>query len=673
MQSTKHNSEEAGIVLIVVAFLIVALITLAAIVMNRGYSSIIVSELQAAADASAHSGASTMCSSATCYADVVPSVIATLNNLITHGNLGEDSNFGTAIDITFPGGPTWENAEQTLRVTIQRGRWWPNSIIPPANVHLASDIPNFEPFDRHTGITWQNEYPGIPEFLAANAVRVTIERKEIGFLLSLFSGDTYSKIGDSVAIGGLQGITEVAPFAIPACALLDQNGNYHRRRNCSQDRHFTRADRYCTDPADNDDCNVLPGAQYNIRMIGECEGTLRPWWPEEGFWQDCDWTEFGNLTSWSDLNAAPRCAWVSGRYNDVRDHFGVLGVPNSINATESSIRTKINSANPLYIAKIGDTFAILPNGLQESDSELALANQLNDEFNLGVCKATSTNPTACDGLPEETLRESSHFFLRHPYNWEYFGPVQPSEHRLDINNSYPEQCGCSDASLNKPSSEYANNNDPFDPNYIPTGCTEPCCGSQGLHRPPLAGACNSLIGSFYNGHKGQIINNTSEWTAAGSCKLNNPIGGLIDNIGSGPQTIPRVWRVNIPVIADTRDITQATAGNPIVSCQGINGGTDEPSINSGGAYNIIGFIEANIFDADIGNAPMQIVNIGTSEPECDDLASRFPTSAWGFQGPPNPATGVVTSCNSVRARLTCKPGLIASIEHTGPRSVTIVH
>ncbi len=147
-----------------------------------------------------------------------------------------------------------------------------------------------------------------------------------------------------------------------------------------------------------------------------------------------------------------------------------------------------------------------------------------------------------------------------------------------------------------------------------------------------AGTCNSRIAAATKTSYGGDAN----------C-LHTSVTGM--GFDQGPTGSP-VVRLRVPVIADP--------ANNASSCAGYLGEITDPPVQAGNAYIIIGFIEAVLFDVDIGTPPPD--NLGYDNPNLGGppgpayFNDRQP---WGFS-----PGGVTRNCNVVRMRTSCESRLL---------------
>lgn len=327
---------QCGAIMLLTALVVVILVALVSIVFNVGYSRIIRGEAQAAADAAAHAAASSLCSSKACWDDAKSAAIEILKQHVLHGMIDDSID----LNLDPAGGPAWQVG--TLRVFIERGRLLPGT--------------GFESFEG----AWQGLNPGIPAHVAANAVRVKVERLALRMLLSPFGSHQYMAEGEAVATKGKTDPVCVAPFALPVCSIvseaIDSQGNptseFNASALCTADRVFTRTDRYAPTGINN---NILP----------------------EFFWYPT------NNVGPALIAALPTYSWGNPRFAEVSDHFGVVGLPESAGVvSEDKIRNNIldSPTSPCVSASIGERFKVLEPGLTERATDHVLWHQISDGF-----------------------------------------------------------------------------------------------------------------------------------------------------------------------------------------------------------------------------------------------------------------------------------------------------
>ncbi len=554
-----------------IALMAAVLIGLVALVINISYTGVVVAELQAAADAASLAGAGQYCSSKDCFENARRAAVEVLSQHIARTSLGGDSSL--VIDPNHQG-HVWDlSASRNLRVTIERG--W---------------IRGSQSFESMEG-TWPQQHPGIPAFIAANAVSISIERPQTNILSSFFGSGTYSLAAASVALA--EPIAEfcAAPFAIPVCALIDkQTGEYHGEADplghCGADRIFTQADRYCSGSS----CDALPSIPYvacdssfqslydpNQVVYFNTVDAYNTWLQQQSYANPPTFTEpgaychtaHGRPGFWNRSTDPEDFGWnAQHRMSEVEDHYGVVGlpresVPSDPGLFEQEIRNVLQSSSSCEQAEVGAPFSILEDGLVEQASGDVIWDAISDMI----------DPTLDPNHPEyaQTMLGTI----------EHFGPQ--SSFTAMFTYQWPDR----------------------QPLFPP--------GSE------REGICNSRRVEFTDYFGG---------SAEAFAKL---------DLKPGVSDMSHVWRRNVSVIAN--------ASSGAASCAGVNGATEEPAVDVGGEWVVIGHVEAVFFDVDVGLDPPD--------------GSQFwgtPFNGWGFQ----------QRCNNVRARLDCSrpfvPGDITSAQ-----------
>lgn len=553
--------EQSGSILILFLLILAPLVLLAGIAVNRAYSRFASVEIQVAVDLAAISAASTLCSSKACYQD---SQEAALRTLASYEFL-EAENLQTRFDGQPSNRTLYDSGK--FRVTVERGRWWPRGLPSTANTDAV-----FESFDRLEGVPWSDEHPGIPVFLAANAVRVSVLRKQVGRFFGLSGSSSYELLGTAVATGGDVDRIMAAPFALPACALLDPRGEFSARANCTYRRYFARADRYCSAANDNDDCGVLPNMDWDWAPDGSC---IRYWGDHPNEQLYCPVSESckpGDCHSaggdywqlypeWSpDSIGSNTCAGMLHlRFAQLTDAYGVIGVPSAsgVPPIEASIRdTILRSPTGLVPASIGDEFRILASGFVERDTHQVLQDLI-------------ASNALIEGSPEGGA--TAWFFSYH--GW-----------RLPKDDG---SCGCKDAHLLQSS--------------------EPPCDGNALYYPPQIGYCNTLR------YKPFTIRNRPDE----HCEFAIPMPLMLETSG---------WSVPIPVIAN--------ADSSATACGEVDPPVSPGAQWQVIGFIHINIFDADI-GADPPRKPAPLFERGAVD-SCSGLMpdfDAFPVAEWGFHAP----------------------------------------
>jgi hypothetical protein len=135
---------------------------------------------------------------------------------------------------------------------------------------------------------------------------------------------------------------------------------------------------------------------------------------------------------------------------------------------------------------------------------------------------------------------------------------------------------------------------------------------------------------------------------------------------SSPPVTPTtpVWKVDLPIIADFSEDAAPCPHTPIPPILVTFTSPYEPKhlkvLPTGERdIRVVGFVEAYLFDADIGRPPPSVSGSCASEPNRAD--------PWGFT-----VNGTPTNCNSVRARLSCNSFFYAASNNLNPIRVWLV-
>lgn len=629
LQYTKerYSPSDDGAVLIIVASSIVFIVFLIAIVLNSRSASLSEARLQAAADAASHAAASTLCSTRACYEDALR--VAALS--FQQHDLGSDVSDLTAQ--SFEDGPVWSG--ENFRITIQRGRWWEDETFRPADT--LDDDSYFQPFDLLDG---SEPTLGAPPYLAANAVRVVVEQPEKSFLF-LRSKDTYQVSAESYAIGGNIMTVRVAPFAIPACALLEPDGEFYKDWACGIDRYFTATTRYCPD-ADGDgtadfDCHIVPGAYYHTILPFDIYGTMsangtgrpatscRPGAEIMNFLNDdnpdCSPDDLTpdtnpiNQTYFPPIYREYAPSGIGGvtypYASQFGDHFGVVGVP--VNgpspltpvALETALLAQVRSklatpASALFDAQIGQRFKIIRQGLTAPNDNTLIWNAIANQV---------------DNRPLfDTELRGIYFYPRNPF----YAPSFAGHGQLGtlLNGDQIKR-------------------------------------ELGFSQP--VGFCNSARFEFNDTNCAYQVEDQGTYDCPRMLCPNSTAANL-----------PRVWEVPIPVIAPLN-------GGPCAGEPG-NDTLYDPLINPNEDHVIIGFVQMKFFDSDIGAMPPTVpagptnAQVNWAEEGCFKNGREI----WGFSPPDAFGNRNPQPCNNVRAKIACDTELVPSAEFFQARNPEII-
>ncbi|MCB0346367.1 MAG: hypothetical protein KDD66_14705 [Bdellovibrionales bacterium] len=604
---------EHGSYAVLSACVITALITFAGYSLNSTYARSVTNELQAAADAASHAAAKALCASEECWdnaRDIAFKVIfAQLYEQMT-GELsstcplrdvgggasggGEDDGWNACAAMQsgadqragfLRGGLNANGFFNIKNPIIERGRWTPEQ-----------GFESVEGTPLLGGInSWQNEHPGEPRTMVANAVRVKLTREHITIVEMPFEPWNHSVSVEAVAVADTIKEEKVAPFAIPVCALMELNGAHadFQRDISKADRLFTRADRYCP----SGDCDTLPAFPY-----GTCENDPARHADDPNTLYLADSTvaqtvidamglpftasEEGHYCLTQHMKPLVHDDEVAGGdnwalhnrqgYSQIWNHYGVVGLPEGAGGradlTEAEVQDKLTQALVDRVdinARIGEPYYILPGGLS---SQIAG----NDIWSI------------------------------------ISGSSAPNEDRISVADS---GMGTVERNLNF---YYAS---PGHGAWLNDMTATKTIHNQGL--------CKSMrleintAGSVVNGEEARIPYSPRQ---------------------ASPDDVP-VWRIKVPVIADV-DADERT------TCPGLKGVQDADDVgtppNPDHRWEIVGFVTAEIFD----------VSIGEDAPRATDDVAAFPAGyPYGFETDDNLATR--ERCNAIRARIVKETNFIA--------------
>ena len=367
-------SEESGAIIWFVAATVVAMLTFLAAMMSIGQAKIIRAELQAAADASAHAATTTLCGTRKCFQEALEVAIQTINKHIIHGSLDTDKKISLSAPTNEFISPDW--IENDYEIRIHRGIW--------TNTRGPFSQPDADGFESVEG-NWWTQNPGLPRFIAANSVKVSIQRKDVSSWLSLLPGNSFNIEADAIASRYDGQATCVAPFAITACSLLNNfysepTMEYHPEGDYMVSRSFTGLDRHCLSPTE---C-AMP--TYFWRYTGSDPPLWATYNPGE---EPVPGEPFYRLT-WGGTNFRPYdglCIWTTYGMSTEGAHYGVVGIPGfpynrPSDANEARIRQMLQSddfcSDDLSRAFIGQMYYFVENGLREPETDDALWGQISN-------------------------------------------------------------------------------------------------------------------------------------------------------------------------------------------------------------------------------------------------------------------------------------------------------
>ena len=225
---TKYQSccsSETGLFIPLFALIVVAAITMMALVIDHSKESLALETLQRAADAAALAGARNLDSSRAGWLNAKKAAVLAIKKNPIHGTSPEavqplklDDPKQPADYWLYPGSDpanvTTSGSAGGLRVTVERGTMWWNSKLKNGKGGYA-----FSSLEKAQNGRWQGL---MQSYLVANAVqvKVTLDRLPnfFGKVIGVGSFDNLTRT--ALAVSDSQTEIEVAPLAIPYCQLL---------------------------------------------------------------------------------------------------------------------------------------------------------------------------------------------------------------------------------------------------------------------------------------------------------------------------------------------------------------------------------------------------------------------------------------------------------------------
>ncbi|MCB0320732.1 MAG: hypothetical protein KDD60_07370, partial [Bdellovibrionales bacterium] len=546
--------------------------------------------------------------------------------------------------------------------------------------------------------------PGMPPFVVANSVRVTLERPKIFNLFNVYSIPALSGVKVvSQSITAPIDEQEIAPFALPICSLVSMRSDYVTTRKydfqheelCKGVRYFTRADRYC--PPEDPECSVRPMVKFDSCRDGSMEfvdshGVTRKFRcqdraPDPNVTDDPGETAstvfMGNETS--NINE-PFQGWGLFGFANYADHFGVVGLPRAVlsdsQITQAHVRTYLTNGDGSRIsATIGEEFVILPNGFQaELDPaiEYAVWNKITNQGNSSIRNTPGPNynnndyPPSNDNslgiipVPEQVFEVSSNEQTLTPYiqrfasgrcgneldpeTGEHAWCRSPYQIHRDRNSEYNSEIGDSEK---RTLQDYLSRE-----RHI---MTNGWCSSQRLEL-----GCYTPDGTFitvdelsqlgpndpapcgispYPGFHPDSIR--KQVTDSGELRLadyntRGTVARLQYGFKSGVTEGTPVWRVKVPVIADVSE--------GALPCEGA-GSYREPAVDPTHRWEIVGFVRMIISDVSIPELPRIASDPSGIAVESDpidysQLQAPFHQRFWNGYIPPvdKPYLGIPLEC-----------------------------
>lgn len=597
------------------------------------------------------------------------------------GRVSECSGTGLSSEFFCTGRKRWELAstyafrrartdlfssrKEQLDVTVERGRM------------LGG---RFQSLEEPFGV----DNPGIPVFLAANAVRVSIRRQ---VNVTPGAGPSFGTLVSSVASIAPRDTVDIAPLAVHACSLVNRNpfepyeGEYdtpdfHPYMSCLADRLFTSTDRYCPEGDEDADCGVLPAFQWDPIPAFR---TIPPMRHNEFYWQtiltprgasrSVPGRNPGNLTQGT--NPIPpnflwdrACFWPTPRYLEYGDNFGVFGVVGkSIEGIDEGVIEDAFRGD--VRARIGHRFLAYGPGVTSEAGARAIWSRIiavspdPADTHLPFGPSGSNVPNASLGYVHQSGRS-----VPNVNDHLGFGSLHPVCSGGTPTRWFPS------FSNSVPSSTRLFSSPPGGPASIPATrfVWEPANQLAGEPVPTSislgGGTCNSIRSGWGYWQGSERQENFPSNTCFGSGYFPPGVARTSTTFSSHFGSLP-VWRAVVPVVAEPGRDARACAGLP----GNLNG--PDPKIEPFVPYEIIGFVAVDLFDLDIGR--------DSPQPPSEALVSGSPQGCanpyYRSQSPISPSQGGIQNqqnlgfryirrrvngaieeaqqCNLVRGRIPC--------------------
>ncbi len=759
------NDERGSIFLWLGVTVFLALTTLGYLYFNNARLAAY-THLQAIAEAAAIAGAQKLCPADGCLEQAYQAAVTTINHNFSLQNNGYErielnDDFLPPVEITEPSHDPYKRSYTSKRTNLEV-QIYPGWLSQDPN---DTDIPRFSKLDNQ----WLADNPGIPPQLVMNSFVVEIKliglTSVVGFPIG--GSDTAKINGRAIARSGPNLPVAIAPFAIPACALISEEGKFEQEEICYGDRLFTQSDRYLpkvseflpftvsyeealkgigpfVKPANNVAESYLAYYEYQDKVDAETKRLaafknnqfgVRPsffYGPCSKDINECNIKRKINYSLDQDNSSfdgeyATFGGWTNYAYSHISDHYGVVGHTNSslnegklIYLLKNKIKDELFKED--YWATIGQAFYVWHDGLKLEDTGNMIWDKLiksgDPSYFFGTNSALINNEITMSSNRALGLASLPNF-----PNLEVL-PDQPLPYPtlapsiLPVVNPVPSGFSSAEAIFFNDARMESNSSAAIDTDRYPT-----------LLRDQFSnGLCNSKRMRLDCGGKTDILDawGVSNCTAGKSEQATHfgPSYSLtqqeqfVDYAGQTftLKSLPKdkdyptnnVWQAKVPIIAE-----DGPNARPCI----IGANKAKPSINNDSQYVVIGFVDVDIFDLDIGTPPVEppalqtysfttpIVPLeNTNNPELsspdyhDYHLKHYQVSAdikipaipdnpkettlpgtgpnpWIFQidDPAVPTqTNTPIACNLVRARVACDNNFISSSQNHGPRRAELV-
>ena len=319
---------ECGAILPLTAMSVFTFLIVSGVMLTIGLISRERARLRAAVDISLLSAVNTVCPSRECLDRVRATAITTLQANLRSREL--DGISPTELDQAGFLRHQWQTEHFTI--DIERGRWKP-----------------LEGFESIEG-DWQLRHPGTPSHSVLYAVRIRVASR-INPIFKLLAPDLLSIEANATAIASPVEQRWVAPFALPLCSLLDENGDFDQAKLAHADRFFSSIDRFGATSTNN----VVPDFDWSVIPADALANN--------GVLEDL----FGGLRAKYLNQTVKSCEYPTTRFRSATDHYGVVGVPGDIPPDEEFIQELLTGPG-WAPAVVGQEFTILPEGLSQGIS-----------------------------------------------------------------------------------------------------------------------------------------------------------------------------------------------------------------------------------------------------------------------------------------------------------------
>lgn len=401
----RKEDGERGQIIPLMALLLGLFAGIAAFVVNSNYVRVGEIELQAAVDAAAHAGASNLCGTYACWqaaksaaegtADyhvvtmVTPDLVDDIYAFEMQRKAGGESQ-GKGVDGLPPANVIDEDTYEFLDmiITVQRGRW----LVRDENDDGINEYRGFQSLEAHDAAMNDEETRGIPPILAANAVRVVIERTRKPLIGTVFGATEHIDKAEAIAIveRPIDSVCAV-PFVVPACAIRDSQNGGLSRDLCEGDRLFTRVDQFCDGPGCRGNSGAAEARPLPVFPSETCRSDLTYAHQDMAVFeslQDANQavgglvrfealiddenpvcvTQHGQPMAENAVDLMTRWGFHSKRFSGPTNHYGVLGLPSRMVQT-GTVLERVESIfnDPLHAGcvpmRLGEEFELLDEGM----------------------------------------------------------------------------------------------------------------------------------------------------------------------------------------------------------------------------------------------------------------------------------------------------------------------